>query len=70
MKPIMSSLGIKRRTLLSALAVLPIMSAPLLTSSAQAQTAASGDTLASWNDGPAKQANIDFVRATTEQARG
>ena len=35
--------------------------------SAQAQTAASGDALASWNDGPAKQAIIDFVKATTVQ---
>jgi phosphoglycolate phosphatase-like HAD superfamily hydrolase len=66
-KPIISSLGINRRILLSALAVLPTMSGSLLTSSAQAQTAASGDALASWNDGPAKRAIIDFVRATTEQ---
>jgi len=35
--------------------------------SAQAQTAASGGPLPSWNDGPAKQAIIDFVRATTDQ---
>ena len=62
MKPIVS-----RRTLLSGLAALPTMSGPLLTASAQAQTAASGDALASWNDGPAKQAIIDFVRVTTEQ---
>jgi len=67
MNPIISSLGMNRRTLLSGLAVLPTMFGPLLTSSAQAQTAASGDALASWNDGPAKQAIIDFVRATTEQ---
>jgi phosphoglycolate phosphatase-like HAD superfamily hydrolase len=33
---------------------------------ARAQDA--GDQLASWNDGPAKQAIIDFVRATTDQA--
>jgi phosphoglycolate phosphatase-like HAD superfamily hydrolase len=31
---------------------------------AQAQT----DPLASWNDGPAKQAIVDFVRVTTDQA--
>jgi phosphoglycolate phosphatase-like HAD superfamily hydrolase len=67
MKTIISSLGINRRTLLSALAALPAMSGPLLTSSAQAQTAAAGDALASWNDGPAKQAIIDFVKATTVQ---
>ena len=36
----------------------------LLALSAQAQT----DPLASWNDGPAKQAIVDFVRATTDQS--
>jgi phosphoglycolate phosphatase-like HAD superfamily hydrolase len=67
MKPSTSSSGIDRRTLLSALAVLPALSGPLVTASAQAQTATSSDTLPSWNDGPAKQAIIDFVRATTDQ---
>ncbi len=67
MKPIIPSLGINRRTLLSALAVLPTLSGTVRTAAAQAQTAASGHALASWNDGPAKQAIIDFVRATTEQ---
>jgi len=47
--------------------VLPTMSGSLLSLSAQAQTAASGDALASWNDGPAKQAIVDFVKATTVQ---
>ncbi len=42
-------------------------SASLLSVSASAQTASSG-TLPSWNEGPAKQAILDFVRATTEQA--
>jgi phosphoglycolate phosphatase-like HAD superfamily hydrolase len=59
--------GVSRRTLLSALAVLPAFSGSLLPMSAQAQTAASGGPLPSWNDGPAKQAIIDFVRATTDQ---
>jgi phosphoglycolate phosphatase-like HAD superfamily hydrolase len=36
----------------------------ILTLSAQAQT----DPLASWNDGPAKEAIVDFVRATTDQS--
>jgi phosphoglycolate phosphatase-like HAD superfamily hydrolase len=35
--------------------------------SARAQTTASGGPLPSWNDGSAKQAIIDFVRATTDQ---
>jgi phosphoglycolate phosphatase-like HAD superfamily hydrolase len=67
MKPTISSLGIDRRTLLSALAVLPASSGLLLTASAQAQTATSGNALPSWNDGPAKQAIVDFVRVTTEK---
>jgi phosphoglycolate phosphatase-like HAD superfamily hydrolase len=67
MKPTTSSSGIDRRALLSALAVLPALSGPLVTASAQAQTATSSDTLPSWNDGSAKQAIIDFVRATTDQ---
>ena len=46
--------------------MLPAVSGSLLNTSAQAQAAASGDALASWNDGPAKQAIIDFVKATTE----
>jgi phosphoglycolate phosphatase-like HAD superfamily hydrolase len=36
----------------------------LLALSAQAQT----DPLPSWNDGPSKQAIVDFVRATTDQS--
>ena len=35
--------------------------------SAWAQTTASGGPLPSWNDGSAKQAILDFVRATTDQ---
>jgi phosphoserine phosphatase len=66
-KPAISSSGIDRRTLLSALAALPALSGPPLSASAQAQTATSNDALPSWNDGPAKQAIIDFVRATTVQ---
>jgi len=59
--------GGSRRTLVSALAVLPAFSGPLLPVLARAQTAASGGPLPSWNDGPSKQAIIDFVRATTDQ---
>src|SRR6478752_7473450 len=61
------SSGIDSRTLLSTLAVLPALSGLPLIASAQAQTAASGSALPSWNDGPAKQAIVDFVRVTTEQ---
>ena len=67
MKQAISFSGINRRTLLSALAVIPALSGPFLSAATQAQTAASSDGLPSWNDGPAKQAIIDFVRATTDQ---
>ena len=65
MKPTPRAPGINRRTLLYAAAVLPTP-ALLRITSALAQDAES--QLASWNDGPAKQVIIDFVRATTEQA--
>jgi phosphoglycolate phosphatase-like HAD superfamily hydrolase len=68
MKPIVPSFGINRRALLSTLAVLPALSAPLFSISAPAQTATSSAALPSWNDGPAKQAILDFVRDTTDQA--
>jgi phosphoglycolate phosphatase-like HAD superfamily hydrolase len=60
--------GLSRRTMLSALATLPTISATLLPVSASAQTANSSAPLASWNDGAAKQAIFDFVRATTDRA--
>ena len=47
---------------------LPALSGPLLPASAPAQTATSGGSLPSWNDGPAKQAILDFVRATTDRS--
>jgi phosphoglycolate phosphatase-like HAD superfamily hydrolase len=68
MKPITPSSGIDRRALLSTLAVLPVLSVPLLPVSAPAQTATPGGPLPSWNDGPTKQAIVDFVRATTERS--
>ena len=62
------SFGINRRALLSTLAVLPALSGALLATSAQAETVPPGGALSSWNDGPAKQAILDFVRDTTDQA--
>ena len=62
------SFGLSRRTLLSGLAVLPVSSGTFLSVSASAQTAPSADLLPSWNDGAAKQAIFDFVRATTDRA--
>src|SRR5947209_10026429 len=68
MKPLNPSSGIDRRALLTTLAVLPALSAPLLPASAPAQTAPSGGPLPSWNDGAAKQAILDFVRATADRS--
>jgi phosphoglycolate phosphatase-like HAD superfamily hydrolase len=57
--------GIDRRALLAGLALLPaVQPEPLFTPAA----AQSGAPLPSWNEGPAKQAILDFVRATTDQA--
>jgi hypothetical protein len=68
-------LGINRRVLLSALAA-PAMLPGLHLRAAQAQLPGGppaqgpllSDPLASWNEGPAKQAILDFVRATTDPA--
>ncbi|WP_296707342.1 HAD family hydrolase [Rhodoblastus sp.] len=58
--------GMSRRSLLAAWAVLPAFSGLLLPASAQAADATSA--LPSWNDGPAKQAILDFIRVTTDPA--
>jgi phosphoglycolate phosphatase-like HAD superfamily hydrolase len=55
---------ISRRVAISGLALLPTLGQ---TTVAQAQGTQAAP-LPSWNDGPAKQAIIDFVRATTDQA--
>jgi phosphoglycolate phosphatase-like HAD superfamily hydrolase len=60
-----TSSDITRRLVISALAAFPVLP-PLLTTAVQAQAPAG--QLASWNDGPAKQAILDFVRATTDRA--
>jgi phosphoglycolate phosphatase-like HAD superfamily hydrolase len=57
-----------RRALLAGLALLPALSVPLFPVSAPAQTAPSGGLLPSWNDGAAKQAIFDFVRATIDRS--
>ncbi len=60
--------GLSRRTMLSALATLPAFFGAMLPLPASAQTATSGSPLPSWNEGAAKQAIFDFVRATTDRA--
>jgi hypothetical protein len=57
--------GIDRRALVSNLVFLPALPATLLSSPVQAQTTLDAP-LASWNEGPAKQAILNFVRATTD----
>src|SRR5262245_31812861 len=60
--------GMNRRTLLLTLALLPALSRTLLPASAQVQMTQRGltDLLTSWNEGPAKQAIVDFVNSTTD----
>ncbi len=59
--------GINRRVLLSSLALLPALFGAPAPAAAQTQTA-QGNLLDSWNDGPAKRAILEFVRATTDQS--
>jgi phosphoglycolate phosphatase-like HAD superfamily hydrolase len=68
MKATAPSPGINRRALLSSLALFPALSVPIFPASAPAQTAPSGGLLPSWNDGAAKQAIFDFVRATIDRS--
>jgi phosphoglycolate phosphatase-like HAD superfamily hydrolase len=67
MKPNIPFSAINRRGLLSTLAVLPAFGT-VITESALAETTPPGGVLPSWNDGPVKQAIVDFVRTTTDQA--
>ncbi len=58
--------GIDRRTLTLNLILLPFLSTTMLSSPIKAQTRPNAP-LASWNEGAAKQAILDFVRATIDQ---
>src|SRR5712671_1272166 len=65
MKPIARLPRVDRRVLLSSLAMLPVLSAPLRSTVAVAQ--AQRDPLPSWNEGATKASILDFVaRATTQ----
>lgn len=57
--------GLSRRLVLGALAALPVLPALLAATGAEADDAA---PLASWTDGSAKQAILDFLRATADPA--
>src|SRR4051794_18058903 len=63
--PQATSAGATSRRSILAAAVTTAIAASL---GRHAQAQVSGDPLASWNDGPAKQAILDFIRATTDQA--
>jgi hypothetical protein len=65
MDKIGTSRGFSRRALVSTLAAIPILPELLYPNAAQAQAPTA--PLASWNDGPAKQAVLNFVRATTDR---
>jgi phosphoglycolate phosphatase-like HAD superfamily hydrolase len=68
MEPNPADLGMSRRAMLSAPALLPALSGLLVAPAAAAQTAPPGDPLPSWNDGAAKDAVLSFVRVTTDSA--
>ncbi len=55
---------ISRHSLIALLAALAVTFGLLLPTAASAQS----DPLPSWNDGPAKQAIVNFVKATTDQS--
>jgi haloacid dehalogenase-like hydrolase len=55
--------GLSRRLVLGALAAVPTLPVLLDATAAEAQAET---PLASWNEGPAKQAILDFVRVTTD----
>ena len=57
------SSGLSRRLVLGGIAALPVLPGLLDAAAAQAQAAM---PLASWNEGPAKQAILDFIKATTD----
>src|SRR6516225_459386 len=61
-----SPFDMNRRVMIAGMAWLPALSGALLPTSSEGQTT-SDVPLASWNDGSAKQAILDFVRATTDQ---
>lgn len=62
--PTPASTPANRRFMLGMLAALPTLPALFGANTARAQ----GTLLASWNDGPAKRAILDFVKATTDRA--
>jgi hypothetical protein len=61
-----SCVSVNRCRLLSALGALALLFAPLLPMSTLAEMPSATAVLPSWNEGPAKQAIVDFVKVTTD----
>jgi phosphoserine phosphatase len=59
--------GVSRRKMLSVLGALPLSGMLLRPPAASAQTAISGTSLPSWNEGATKQSILDFVAAITRE---
>ena len=68
MRPTIRRLKINPRTLLAALGAISILSAPQLALPTFAEAPSAINALPSWNDGAAKQAIVDFVKATTDKS--
>ena len=68
MAPKLFASGITRRILIALLGAFAVLSSTLLPLIAVAEVPLATDTLASWNEGPAKQAIVDFVKATTDKS--
>jgi phosphoglycolate phosphatase-like HAD superfamily hydrolase len=68
MRTTIRRLKINRRALLVAIVAISILSAPPLALSTLAEAPSTVNALPSWNDGAAKQAIVDFVKATTDKA--
>ena len=60
--------GITLRILIALFGAFAVLSSPLLPVIAVAEAPLATDTLASWNEGPTKQAIINFVKATTDKS--
>jgi hypothetical protein len=65
MKPVVPPAMLGRRALISAL---PVLEAAVALTPVAAPAQVPSNALPSWNDGPTKQAILDFVRTTTDQA--
>ena len=68
MRPNVCHLKVNRRVLLAALGAISILSAPPIALSTLAEAPITVDAMPSWNAGAAKQAIVNFVKATTDKS--